>query len=504
MSVFLRVWGIGHDLPYVYHPDEPVYIEISQRIFKTGELNPRFFNYPSLFFYIHALAYAPYYFVGRYLGPFESPGDILAPVAVTMGVVKSPMPTTVLLGRVVTVAFGVGCVVLTFLATRVVTDRDSAGLLAAALTAVSPVHVSNNRWVTPDTLVTFFALASFLASSFVLRKGRTWQYAAAGIGAGLAASSKYNGALIVSALLAAHFLRSGVRGLRSSKLYLALPLSGLAFVATTPFAVLDYPTFIEDLQLEAEHYLTGHPGMEGETVQWYARYLWTSVGPACLFAVGEMVWGGIRRSRETALVTVFLVTYFVFISRFAVRNARTIMPLTPYLFVLAGAFWVRAFDWLKNHMVGRRRPAAHALLIGVLFVSLAWPSVVTARTNQRLSGTDGREMARRWIEDHLAPDTKIAIESYGPFVDAESFSVHGFVRIIEHQPGWYVENDFDYLVLSDLMYGRYYRDCEKYAAEVSEYDVFFSRMNLVREFAGGGATIRIYRVAESVERTLDG
>jgi len=49
IALSVRLWGVNYDLPYIYHPDEPGYIAISQNIFKTGDLNPHFFNYPSLF-----------------------------------------------------------------------------------------------------------------------------------------------------------------------------------------------------------------------------------------------------------------------------------------------------------------------------------------------------------------------------------------------------------------------------------------------------------------------
>jgi hypothetical protein len=58
LAAGLRIWGSGYDLPFIFHPDEPFNITVAQRIFKTGDLNP-LLHYPSLFFYINALATAP-------------------------------------------------------------------------------------------------------------------------------------------------------------------------------------------------------------------------------------------------------------------------------------------------------------------------------------------------------------------------------------------------------------------------------------------------------------
>ena len=92
LSVLLRVWGFNYDLPYIYHPDEPSYVAFSQRIFQTGDLNPHFFNYPSLFFYINAVAYIPYYLFGKALGVFHTPYDILPPISLAMGVSRLRCP----------------------------------------------------------------------------------------------------------------------------------------------------------------------------------------------------------------------------------------------------------------------------------------------------------------------------------------------------------------------------------------------------------------------------
>lgn len=102
-SIVLRVWGINYDLPYIYHPDEPVSIEISRNMFVTGDLNPHFFGYSSLPLYINALVYIPYYFFGKLVGVFQTPDDIQPLVSLTMGVTKAPFPTSVLLHRLISV-----------------------------------------------------------------------------------------------------------------------------------------------------------------------------------------------------------------------------------------------------------------------------------------------------------------------------------------------------------------------------------------------------------------
>jgi len=72
--------------------------------------------------------------------------------------------------------------------------------------------------------------------------------------------------------------------------------------------------------------------------------------------------------------------------------------------------------------------------------------------------------------------------------------VQRFGRMIDHEPGWYIQQNFDYLVFSQGMYGRFYREPERYRNEISQYDNLFRQFNLVMMFTDGGYEVRVYRV----------
>jgi 4-amino-4-deoxy-L-arabinose transferase-like glycosyltransferase len=489
------VWGVNYDLPYIYHPDEPGYIVISQNIFKTGDLNPHFFNYPSLFFYINALAYIPYYLLGKIIGIFRTPNDILPPISLAMGVTLAQMPTAVLLGRIITIGFGVGTVGLVYFNGKQITGRTSVGILASLMAAISPTTVWHSRLITPDTFVTFFASASLLASTLVYQQGKTWQYAIAGICVGLTASSKYNGGLVILSLLLAHLLRYGKAAFKQPKLYLALLLCGVGFLATTPYAILDSTRFLRDLRFEARHYSTGHAGMEGNSLEWYLNYIWETGGGLYLLAALGVLYGSIVRPKETSLLSIFPLVYFPFISSFAVRNDRTFLPMAPFLFLLAAWFLITVFDKIRKLQTRSwQRRFSLAVLASLAIAVLALPISKTMADTCHLTTVNSRETARVWIDNNLPPGTKIAIESYSPFVNPFKFSVQGFMRMIDHEPEWYVEQGFDYLVFSQGMYGRFYRDPERYKNEILQYDNLFRRFSLIKIFTDGDYEVRVYRV----------
>jgi len=495
LAASLRLWGAFADLPYIQHPDEPAYIARALHIFQTRDLNPHFFNYPSLFLYANALAYIPYYWVGRVAGVFQSPQDIATPIALIMGTAFAPLPSVAMVGRSVSILLGSASVALTYLVGQRLTGRPSVGLLAALMLAISPANVTHSRHITPDTYVVFWHLLTLLLSLYLLQPGRPWHYVLAGVLAGFSASSKYNGGLIIVCVVAAHFLRCGWRGFGDWKLYAALAASGLGFVLTTPFAVLDFPAFWRDMQFELQHYATGHDGMEGNALRWYLAYLWRFEGVAALLAGVQIFRGLARRSAVTALLAAFAVGYFAWISTYVVRNDRTILPLTPFLFILASILVV---DLLRHSRVRGRQPSAAGWRLAAMVVVgcvclLPWRPAVT--TTLSLLVIDSRTTSRNWIETHLAPGSKIALESYSPFVRPDRFEVHSVIRLIDHTPDWYIDNDFDYLIASEGMFGRYFGNPDQYREEVASYEALGAAFVPVQEFNDGDYEIRIYGAA---------
>jgi 4-amino-4-deoxy-L-arabinose transferase-like glycosyltransferase len=494
----LRAWGISFGLPYLYHPDEPNKIDIAQGIFKTGDLNPHYFLKPSLFIYLNALAYVPYYALGKLLGVFQGRADLVGPTMLAMGVGRTPLPTSVLMGRLLTMLFGAGSIFLVYLTGSRLNRNRWAGLAAAAMMAVSPTNVATSRFITPDAFVTFFVLLTTWAALGIYQRGRLVDYVLAGASAGLTVSSKYNGGVVLILIPLAHFLRQGRTGLRDARWLLALLLCPVVFLITSPFAALDFRKFLGDMLFEARHYSSeGHPGMEHNALAWYVSYLWRTEGPVVLLAICGIVYGLYKRSREILLIAAFPVVYFTFISLMTVRNDRTLLPAVPFLFLLASTVLVALCERVRALSSRTGRILAGGALAVLLALCLLFPFAGTVRATEKLTTVDSRETARVWIAANLPQGSKIALESYAPFVDPQAFRVQGFLRMIEQTPDWYAANGFDYLVFSRGMFGRFYDNPDLYPDQVVQYDGFFNRFPLVQQFTVGGLEVRIYRVAES-------
>ena len=214
---------------------------------------------------------------------------------------------------------------------------------------------------------------------------------------------------------------------------------------------------------------------------------------ACL----TIVWGLFQPSwrKEVLLTAAFPLMYFAFILRFIVRNGRTILPLTPFVYILAaiGLFY---FLRLISSKITRQKPRVLAQLVWLILVvsSISLPLELSLRQTSLRTQVDSRVTARQWIDQNLPEGATIALESYSPFASVSKFEVDGYPLIIDHTPDWYIAEGYDYLIFGEGMYGRFYLEPDRYAVQIEQYDAFFNQFEEVRTFQDGGYEVRIYKL----------
>ena len=415
-----------------------------------------------------------------------------------MGVTYAIKPTIVFLGRLVTIIIGVATVAITYFSGKQLTKNVYIGLAASLLVAISPTTVSLNRLITPDSYAAFFSMVVLLASIYVFQRGGNIEYAIAGLGFGLAISSKYNSGTILVIFLAAHFLRSGIRGFKDIRLYLTILMGLIVFVLLNPYALLDFSEFQAGFISTGQHYATGHAGMEGEPFKFYLEIMWLTGGLLYILSALEIIRGIITRSRDSILLSSFVVVYFTFINLYIVRNERTFFLLVPFLCLLSASFFVKAYKYMINNKYVVIRKYAIPLIACIAGLTLYRPVTQTIDNTASLTKPNNRETARVWIMNNLPQWSKIALESYSPFIDPKRYTVYGFTRIIDNNPNWYIENSIDYLIFCQGMFGRYYYDPIHYPKEAEQYNSFFSLLTEVKVFPDADYEVRIYKLDKRV------
>lgn len=404
LALAFRLWNI--DYPDWRSVDEQDTIDRALLLGHQG-LNPGWFIYPSLFYYVLFATDGIVYVVGSLIGFFSSPEDFARfyfahPLALH------------LVGRGLTLACGLACLVVTFLIGR---ERwgVSVGLAATGLLAISPVYLMASREAKPDILMTLLLLLAAWAILRYLDTDRAMWLWGASVLIGLAASAKYPAAMGVLWLVVAPWISQ--RGPTAIvKSVLALSLAGTGFVAGTPFAVLDWSTFRAFLNELASYMNRSWYGGEDEPIG-YLVYLfqvlpWALGWPAALLGLAGLArwlfWGG---SRERLLAG-FVVAFYAWMGYSRIVRPHYLLPLYPVL-ALAGADLVRA----AIVRLWSVRPAVSRVMLGsIVTVCLLPPFALSVRETLLLSARDTRELAGAWIAEHLPSGTRILSEPYGPLL----------------------------------------------------------------------------------------
>lgn len=394
---------VSSGLPYVTHWDEPDIANTALEMMKTGDLNPRFFNYGSLLIYLNLGVDVAHYFY--LVGRSESTGQSLATLdELEVGSDRHfpwyvSHPSFYAWNRFLTALFGTGCVLLCFLLATQVGD-ERAGLLAALFLAMLPFHVENSSYVEPDVPASFFAILTvWLSAGYLRHQKPVWLAMAAG-SAGLAASVKYNMAtcLLVplGALVVAFLLR--LPGYRRWLWPAVLVLPLLTFLAGTPYALFDLRTFLDHAGFEVRHYLIA--GHEGFGVEPGLPHLWldlqemlgnAGVVPFSLAIVGVVISS---RTRVGFLVFALPLLQIWLTSRTTVAFDRNLLLVYPFLAAAFGLGGVWLLDRIER-LVAARRPAWHRIVL-----SGTWSLLILAVGDTTLpalaqSLRDGRRMETR-------------------------------------------------------------------------------------------------------------
>jgi hypothetical protein len=390
--------------------------------------------------------------------------------------------------------------------------------LAAGLLGGCYLHIVHSHYATFDVMVGLWAALTLLLSDLLRTQAEGKWYLLAGLAAGFAGATKYNGALVIVIPLIAHVLATpwGQWGWLNGRLLLL----GVGFVAGlfggNPFALGNLPEFLNGLALVLHHYGTEQPGFEGAgNWRWYLRTFLTS-SDALWFVTGMagmvgLVW---KDWKKGVLLAAFPMIYFSVVARFTVRFERNMVPLLPFLAVAGAWLLDSGADWLARRL-NRGEGWSHGMAVVGLILILAVPLAASIGFNVALSGTDHRELAGEWIEDNVALGSKMAIEHYSIPFDHTEYQVKDVLRISDHDLSWYQQEGYDLLIISDGVWELLRKQPALYAEKVSVYDDLTSRSKLLAEFLPSPpglvvagyptidiyhfAPVRIYRVPETGE-----
>ena len=240
IGLTIRLWGIGFGGPLVVHPDEQQGAGVAVTMLKSGWIKPPVpYHYPTVYHYVLLPAFGLKYASGKAAGIWTTLDDV-----------DARSFEFYRLARAHSAVFGALTILLTYvLATKMWPGSRGrwVGVMAATFVTFSFNHVRESHNAVTDAALTFFIVVALIAIVAALRRGTPRAYAIAGFACGIACATKYSAVPLVAVLVAAHFLdwsRAWSHWQRLPAGLLAVPVG---FFTGYPYAILNWPPFLEHL-----------------------------------------------------------------------------------------------------------------------------------------------------------------------------------------------------------------------------------------------------------------
>ncbi len=400
LAFALRIWGNGHGLPYAYNADENAHF-VTRAIGLFGhDWDPNYYINPPAYTYLVHLVLGVWY--GGRAGVSNS---------------FAADPTQIwLIARTLAALLGTVAVWLLYLAGARLVDRR-VGLLSAGIFAVAFLPVFYSKLALNDVPTLAGVCLALWGAAGILRNGRMLDYLVAGVGLGLACATKYTGGIVllpIVAAAAAQFAATGGRAGALRGIGAVAVVALLSFFVANPYSVLDFSSFWDGLthQSDASSSDAGKLGLTQDSG--YAYYLWSfgwGLGwlPLC-FAVGGAVRMFVDERRLFWMLVPAIIVFVLFMGSQERYFGRWLMPVFPFVCVLAAYAAIELADWL-----GRTSPVLRPTFVAAAVVLLCGQGLVySLHSGLVLSREDTRNIAREWMVMNVPERTKIVVEPVVP------------------------------------------------------------------------------------------
>jgi 4-amino-4-deoxy-L-arabinose transferase-like glycosyltransferase len=488
-AAVLRFWGLRHGLPYSPAIDEPEIVDRALAMMRTGTLSPHpFYDYPALYMYVQLAVFIVRFLIGAFTGAWTSLNAI------------DPVQFYVA-GRAVTALIGTATVLLVFQAGMRWGARHA--LLAAGLLAVLPLHVQASHHVLTDTPMTFFVTLALVLALSAHERGTAAAFAWSGAAAGLAAATKYNGAIALLMPLVACLMTPRGKDSRLKCAGAAVGACVLAFFAGAPYTLLDLPTFLNAFAQLSTHY--GGSGPAEVPAATYVKHLLIHFGyPAALLALAGLIMAIVRivkgpgRARWAVLLVMPLV-HFALISKQQLVYGRYLLPMVPMLCLLAANAVVSGVSLLRRYEIPRGPRAA--LIAGLTAAALVHPAYASIRFDRLIGRRGTTQMAYEWIRQNIPAESSVVIETRELLLPPPYRSENiGQLRSRTYEE--YQERGVEYLVASGQSFGLYLANPQDHPIGYAQYMRIFQQSRELVRFVPSpdgmtvpGPELRIYRVS---------
>lgn len=492
----LRLWAIDWGRPRLdLNPDELLILDVVRGM-SLDDPDPDFYSYSGLTFHLDFYAGALLQALGAEIDDFDR----------------------LLIQRYWSVLWGTLAILVVWAAARELWGTPSAGALAAAALAITPLHVWDSHFGTTDVGLTLWVTLAIWLALRARRRPSAGRFALAGLAVGLAVAVKFNGLLaaaaVASAAVAARlggpdgggpdgaepglqsWMQVVTRGLVAGGTALA------AFAAASPYSLLNLRDTLAAFAYESGHVSEGHFGFDVLAAGWqYRRGVYQLVAALPFgfgFALYAVVLGGLvalvvgamrgdaRRRGRAAVVLAFPAVYFAVFASYPFTPIRYYLPLYPVLLVVAAGlldrWWAGEGTLLRrdsgegggggegeaDRADGKARPGRgqrwRRWEPWAVLAVFAYTTAFTLTSTHRFT-EETRMVAAGWADRELTPGARVVyVEpiyelAYMPLLDPQRFELsRAGIRQLDGIVADLAAAPVGYVCLSSLTYNRFYRE----------------------------------------------
>jgi hypothetical protein len=405
LAFLMRFYGFFWDEGYHFHPDERMLILVAERIDFFKNLNPNFFNYGSLPIYL-----------------LKGSSQLIDLVFKTNLANYQGM---LVVGRSLSIVSDLITLIIVYRISSLLFEKHKHVKLISLLTlfsyTLSFFPIQNSHFFVVDVFLNLFVCLTAYSILKYLKKPKTATLFLMAVAFAAALTVKITALVILPLIILFIFLTSPKKIVANGLFFLSTALV-FSFIFM-PYAFLNFPRFIfevkNQLQMNIDAYVFPYTLQYVGTTPYlyYVKniFFW-GMGPILSLL---SLYGAIMLLREQSykknvsknlvfVLVSFYLFYFLLIGRSAVKFMRYLLPLYPFLAIMAG------YGLLK---FSKNRLSLLLLLSAMFLWSMTFVNIYTHR-HTRLE-------ASRWIAVNIPPGSTLAVEHWDdllPVYDTEKYS----------------------------------------------------------------------------------
>jgi hypothetical protein len=396
-AFFIKIPGLDWGFPATLHNDESNVVRSALGM-RFGDFNPHHFDWPSLYFYINYFAFLAFIKLRILLQVLFSTETMQNNFAFWWG---PDLPFYYISRTIAAIFFSLNIIAVYFL-TKEYGLSNKFSFLSSLIFAVGFITNLFSFYGLSDTALTFFITMSGIFCIRILKDAKMSDYIFAGIFAGLATSTKYNGAIMCLLIFVAHIMHQKHFDIFNKKLFVAALTSVALFFIGTPFAALDWDTF---LRTDDEHGALWQVQHMGHAYNWFYHifqttpenfgWLATLLGFYAIYLIFKL------KNRNYYYLLISYVVMLLYIGSWGIAREHYSLPMFPFFAVLIAISIYHLTQNLNKYIL--------YILVACVLIS---PLINTSTEIIKRGNIDTRISSGNWISENIPEQSTILSIEY--------------------------------------------------------------------------------------------